>query len=209
MSETNTVKRMKRAVDISISLLALAVVSPFIPLIALAIRLDSQGPVLFRQMRIGTLWSDRSEIFYMLKFRSMYVDAESKTGPTWATKDDPRITRVGRFLRKTRLDEIPQLLNVLKGDMSIIGPRPERPGFYRDLEQAIPFFADRTYGVKPGITGLAQVSQGYDTCVEDVRSKVGFDHAYAVALSSPLRWVQMDLWVAWRTLFVMVGGRGQ
>ena len=202
-------KFAKRTVDILASAVLLIVLAPVFPLIALAIKLDSPGPVLFRQMRIGTLWKDHSAIFYMIKFRSMRTDAEATGVPQWATENDPRITKVGRFLRKTRLDELPQLINVLKGDMSLIGPRPERPGFYGDLEKAIPFFAERTYGVRPGITGLAQVNQGYDTSVEDVRSKVGFDHAYAVALDSPWRWIQMDLWVAVKTLLVMVTGRGQ
>ena len=116
---------------------------------------------------------------------------------------------MGRLLRKTRLDELPQFINVLRGEMSIIGPRPERPGFYRRLEREIPFFAERTYGLRPGITGLAQVSQGYDTCLDDVRRKVGFDHGYACALSTPKTWFTMDLLIALRTVSVMVNGRGQ
>jgi len=112
-------------------------------------------------------------------------------------------------MRKTRLDELPQLFNVLQGDMSIIGPRPERPDFYQQLEREIPFFAERTYGVNPGITGLAQVNQGYDTCIKDVRSKVGFDHRYALALGNPVSWLKMDLGIILRTLVVILTGRGQ
>jgi lipopolysaccharide/colanic/teichoic acid biosynthesis glycosyltransferase len=139
----------------------------------------------------------------------MRSDAEAATGAVWATKRDPRITRVGAFLRKTRLDELPQLLNVLRGDMAIVGPRPERPGFYRRLEREIPFFADRTAGLRPGITGLAQVRQGYDSCIADVRRKVAFDHAYALGLTGLRAWLLADAAIALRTLAVMAGGRGQ
>ncbi|MFZ4410323.1 MAG: sugar transferase [Paracraurococcus sp.] len=198
----------KRVFDILVALLGLALTLPLWPLIALAIRLDSPGPVLYRQMRIGRMLPDRTEIFMMMKFRSMRTDAE-KAGAVWAQKRDPRITRVGLFLRKTRLDELPQLINVLAGDMAIIGPRPERPGFYQALERSIPFFADRTAGIRPGITGLAQVNQGYDTSIDDVRSKAAFDHAYALALRDLRAWFVMDTSLALRTLTVMVTGRGQ
>lgn len=116
---------------------------------------------------------------------------------------------VGRFLRKTRLDELPQFINVLRGDMSLIGPRPERPDFYQRLENDIPFFVERTYDVLPGITGLAQVNQGYDTCIEDVRSKVGFDHSYALSLSSYKSWLMTDVLIVFKTLKIMVDGRGR
>ncbi|WP_198158299.1 sugar transferase [Enterovibrio coralii] len=201
--------KTKRVFDIALSLVGLGLTLPLFPIIALAIKLDSPGPVLFSQMRIGRAMPDRSLIFNMLKFRTMRTDAEAMSGATWATKQDPRVTRIGRFLRKTRLDELPQFINVLKGDMSLIGPRPERPGFYQKLETAIPYFAERTYGVLPGITGLAQVNQGYDTCIDDVRSKVGFDHSYALALTSPLSWFKMDCYIMFKTIVVMVCGRGQ
>ncbi len=199
----------KRSVDIIGSALLLLLVAPLFPLIALAIKLDSPGPVFFKQLRIGRAFTHRTEMFYMIKFRSMRQDAEKSSGAVWAQKNDPRITTLGKFLRKTRLDELPQLINVLKGEMSIIGPRPERPGFYKKLETEIPFFAERTYGVTPGITGLAQVYQGYDETIEDVRSKVGYDHRYALALSNPIDWISMDFSIAWRTVMVMVLGRGQ
>ena len=112
-------------------------------------------------------------------------------------------------MRKTRLDELPQCLNVLKGDMSIVGPRPERPQFFSKLEGHIPFYIERTYGLKPGITGLAQVSQGYDTSIEDVRSKVLYDHAYALRIARPLDWLKTDLSIIFRTFTVVVLGRGQ
>jgi lipopolysaccharide/colanic/teichoic acid biosynthesis glycosyltransferase len=199
----------KRSFDILVALVALALTLPLWPLIALAIRLDSPGPVIFRQLRIGRALPDRTELFVMMKFRSMRVDAEARSGAVWAAKRDPRVTRVGAFLRKTRLDELPQLLNVLKGDMAIIGPRPERPGFYQRLEREIPFFAERTAGLRPGITGLAQVRQGYDTCIADVRRKVAYDHAYALTLTGVLAWLRADCAIALRTVAVMAGGRGQ
>ncbi len=199
----------KRAVDIAAALIGLAVTLPIWPFIALAIRLDSPGPVLFRQLRIGEARPDRVAIFSMLKFRSMRADAEKASGAVWAQSRDPRITRIGAFLRKSRLDELPQLVNVLRGDMSLIGPRPERPGFYRRLNAAIPFFAERTGGLKPGITGLAQVNQGYDATLEDVRRKVAWDHAYALRLTGLRGWLAADVGIVFRTLAVMAGGRGQ
>jgi lipopolysaccharide/colanic/teichoic acid biosynthesis glycosyltransferase/glycosyltransferase involved in cell wall biosynthesis len=199
----------KRTFDIVGALVGLSVGIFFAIPVAIAIRLTSPGPIIFRQMRIGRSLPDRTELFMMLKFRSMYVDAEARTGPVWATKNDPRITPVGLFLRKTRLDEIPQLLNVLKGDMSLVGPRPERPGITHRLEDAIPFFAERTYGIRPGITGLAQINQGYDESLDDVRSKVLFDHAYGLSIMELGRWFRTDLHILWKTIAVMVGGRGQ
>jgi len=201
--------RSKRAFDLILASIGILLTLPLLPLIAIAIKLDSAGPIFFRQMRIGKALPERTELFLMIKFRTMVIDAEKSSGATWASKRDPRITRVGNILRKTRLDELPQFINVLLGDMSMIGPRPERPGFYQKLETAIPFFTERTYGVAPGITGLAQVNQGYDTCIDDVRSKVGFDHSYAFALSSPRSWLRMDLFIMLRTVAVMVMGRGQ
>jgi len=201
--------RFKRATDLTIASMGLLVTLPLFPLIALAIKLDSSGPVFFRQSRIGRSTPEQVEIFNMIKFRTMVSDAEKSHGAVWASKNDSRITGVGRFLRKTRLDELPQLINVLNGEMSMIGPRPERPGFYQKLERAIPYFAERTYGLLPGITGLAQVNQGYDETIEDVRSKVGFDHRYALSLSSIKSNVMMDAGIIWRTVMVMVLGRGQ
>jgi len=203
------VAAVKRGFDIFAACVGLTFGLVLFPLIALAIKLDSPGPVLFKQLRVGRSWPHMTELFWMYKFRSMRTDAETKSGPVWAAKRDPRITRVGQFLRKSRLDEIPQLINVLKGEMSIIGPRPERPGFFNKLEAAIPFYAERTWGVRPGITGLAQVFQGYDETIEDVRSKVSFDHAYAASLWSVSGWARMDAEIVVRTLGVMVGLRGQ
>ncbi len=200
---------LKRITDVVASSIALIFVAPLFPFIALAIKLESRGPVFFRQMRVGGYYKDRVELFDMIKFRSMCSDAEKATGAVWAQKADPRVTATGKFLRKTRLDELPQLINVIKGDMSLVGPRPERPGFYQSLENQIPFYADRTYGLRPGITGLAQVYQGYDTCIDDVRSKVGYDHSYALALHSVSGWILTDIKIVFLTFWVMVRGRGQ
>lgn len=204
-----TVVRMKRIMDITVASIGLLVCLAISPFIALAIYLSSPGPVLFKQLRIGHADNHKTEIFWMYKFRTMKLNAEAGTGAVWATEADPRITPIGLFLRKTRLDELPQLYNVLCGDMSLIGPRPERPGFYQKLETAIPFFAERTWGLKPGITGLAQVNQGYDRDIEDVRNKVAFDHAYALNLGGFMSWLKCDLAIIFKTLWVMVCGRGQ
>jgi len=211
MTSTNrtAVETFKRGFDILGATVGLLLTLPLFPVLALAIKLESPGPVFFRQLRIGAALPDRTVLFYMIKFRSMYQDAEAKSGAVWAKKRDPRITRVGLFLRKTRLDELPQFYNVLTGDMSLIGPRPERPGFYQQLEDAIPFFAERTYGLRPGITGLAQVKQGYPETVEEVRVKVAFDHAYALRIQTVSNWLKMDVSIVFLTLAVMVFGRGQ
>ncbi|EGQ9291269.1 sugar transferase [Vibrio vulnificus] len=201
--------RAKRLFDLFFALLALLVTLPLFPLIALAIKVTSKGNIIYKQLRVGRSTPEKMELFEIMKFRTMYCDAESRSGAVWATENDPRITPVGRFLRKTRLDELPQLFNVLKGEMSLIGPRPERPDFYQRLEQEIPYFADRTYGVLPGITGLAQINQGYDTSIEDVRRKVGFDHSYALSLNSFSNWLQTDIAIIVKTIIVMVDGRGR
>jgi lipopolysaccharide/colanic/teichoic acid biosynthesis glycosyltransferase len=163
----------KRALDVALALLVFAVTWPLMIATAIAIRLDSRGPVLYRQERVGR----HGVNFTLMKFRSMRQDAEVATGPVWAQTDDPRITRVGRFIRKTRLDELPQLFNVLGGSMSMIGPRPERPVFVEELSQAIPYFRQR-HIVKPGLTGWAQINYPYGNTVEDASQKLQFDIFY-------------------------------
>ncbi|MDN3680263.1 sugar transferase [Vibrio tapetis subsp. quintayensis] len=209
MNSNKMIAVAKRTFDLVGSLVGLALLMPIFPLIAAAIAFTSKGPVLYRQQRVGKSTPEIMEFFDIIKFRTMYQDAETRSGAVWATKNDPRITPVGRFLRKTRLDELPQLINVLRGEMSLIGPRPERPTFYSKLETAIPYFADRTYGVLPGITGLAQVNQGYDTCIDDVRRKVGFDHSYALSMNSLSSWLITDLGILTKTILIMVDGRGR
>lgn len=203
------VARCKRAFDVIAALAGLMMVLPLFPLIALAIKLESRGPVFFKQLRIGQAMPCHTDVFMMIKFRTMAQDAEVKSGPVLAQKNDARITRVGKFLRKTRLDELPQFINVLRGEMSLIGPRPERPSFCNRLEKQIPYFTDRTYGLKPGITGLSQIHQGYDECLEDVKNKLGYDLSYTLSLTSVISWLKADLAIIFGTIKVMVLGRGQ
>ncbi len=162
----------KRGFDIMLSAAMLILVLPLMLLTALVIRLDSAGPVFYRQERVGL----HGKTFMLLKFRSMRIDAEA-SGPAWAATHDPRVTRVGGFLRRTRVDELPQLLNVLRGEMSLIGPRPERPHFTAQLAAAIPRYNDRSF-VKPGITGWAQVNFPYGASIEDARMKLAYDLYY-------------------------------
>jgi len=164
---------LKRFVDACLSLIGILVLWPVMLAVALAIRLDSPGPVLFRQERTG----QRGRTFSLCKFRSMRVDAEKLSGPVWATEDDPRVTRVGRFIRKTRLDEVPQLFNILAGSMSLVGPRPERPHFVHELALKIPYYNQR-HIVKPGLTGWAQINYPYGNTVEDALQKLQYDLFY-------------------------------
>jgi len=168
----------KQIVSFSVSLLLMLLCAPLFPLIALLIKLDSEGPVFFRQERVG----QNGKTFTLLKFRSMRQDAEKDTGPVWARPEDKRVTRLGRYLRRTRLDEIPQLINVLKGEMTLIGPRPERPNFVQDLSNTIPFYLLR-HSVKPGITGWAQINYRYGSSVEDAIEKLQYDLFYIKNIS--------------------------
>ncbi|MEI7907519.1 MAG: sugar transferase [Bacteroidota bacterium] len=188
----------KRLTDIIVSILILTISSPIWIFAAIAIRLNSPGPLVYSQERVGF----NGKLFYMHKFRSMYQDAESRTGPVWATTNDPRITSVGRFLRKTRLDEIPQFFDVVRGEMSLVGPRPERPHFVDMLSKEIPLYK-RRLSVKPGITGWAQIKQGYDTSIEDVKSKVRYDLFYIENMS-----FRMDIKILLMTFYVMITGKG-
>ncbi|PCJ02213.1 MAG: hypothetical protein COB14_02485 [Alphaproteobacteria bacterium] len=203
------VRFSKRTFDILSAIGGLIVLAPLFPILALLIKLDGAGPVIFKQKRVGLSNSNFTSFFWMYKFRTMVVDAEKMTGAVWAKKDDPRITRMGKFMRKTRLDELPQLWNVLIGDMSLIGPRPERPELYGKLEKAVPFFAERNFGVRPGITGPAQIHNGYDETIEDVRNKAAYDHSYALSLSSFKNWIRGDALIFYQTIGVVVGRRGQ
>jgi sugar transferase (PEP-CTERM system associated) len=164
----------KRLFDIGASLLLLTIMLPVIALTAIAVKLDSKGPAFYRQRRVGLY----GQGFDVIKLRSMRVDAEAPGVAVWAEKDDPRITRIGRFIRKTRLDELPQCWSVLKGEMSFVGPRPERPQFVEDLEQQLNYYAER-HMVKPGITGWAQINYPYGASIEDSRQKLEYDLYYA------------------------------
>lgn len=202
-----------RAINIVVAAVALVLLAPVFLVIAILIKLDSRGPVFYRQIRVGIdRRTSRREMdrigrrisdiggkpFEIVKFRTMTVDAEQESGPVWARgESDPRVTRIGRVLRRTRLDEIPQFWNVLKGEMSIVGPRPERPTFVQQLREEIEDYPLRQR-VPPGITGWAQVNQPPDQSVDDVRKKVGFDLEYVNRRS-----VWFDLWIMLKTFPVM------
>lgn len=189
---------LKRVADIFLSLLLLFVTAPLIVLTALLVRTTSRGPVLYRQVRLGMNGKDVA----LLKFRSMVEDAEAQSGPTWAEQDDRRITVVGRIMRPLRIDELPQLFNVLRGEMSFVGPRPERGHFVHQLEEQIPYYGLRMT-VRPGITGWAQVNYPYGASVEDALEKLKYD-LYYIKNNNLL----LDLWIVLKTVKVVLVGQG-
>ncbi|MBI4343729.1 MAG: sugar transferase [Candidatus Omnitrophica bacterium] len=189
---------LKRVIDLAGSAVGLALVAPVMALVALWVKLDSNGPILYSQERVGRF----GEPFRIYKFRTMRVDAEA-SGPVWSGgEEDPRMTRAGRILRRTHLDELPQLWNVLRGEMSLIGPRPERPHFLEDLQRAIPRYDERLF-LRPGITGLAQVHYRYDQSLADVRRKLRFDLLYVKRMC-----LALDVRILFWTAFVVATGRG-
>lgn len=190
--------RLKRILDVAVSLSLLLLLAPLMILIALLIRVDNPGPAIYRQTRVG----EGKKVFTLYKFRSMRTDAESQ-GPQWTGVDDARITRVGRLLRVARLDELPQLWNVLRGDMSFIGPRPERPEFTGMLEKQIPYY-DSRHLVKPGVTGWAQVMYSYGASVDDAREKLQYDLYYIKHYS-----LLLDVAILFKTVRVVLLGRGR
>ena len=189
---------LRRVLNFSVALIALLVSLPLLPFIVLAVKLGSPGPALYRQQRVGR----RGKVFYCYKFRTMRQDAEADTGATWAADDDPRITRVGKFLRASRLDEIPQLWCVLKGDMHFVGPRPERPEFVEWLSKEIPYYVVR-HMVRPGITGWAQVQYKYGNTPEDAREKLQYDLFYIKNAS-----IGLDVLIMFHTIKIVLLGRG-
>ncbi|MDG5815047.1 sugar transferase [Chitinispirillales bacterium ANBcel5] len=190
--------QIKRLIDMLISLSVLVIGAPLWSLLAIIIRLTSPGSPIYSQTRVG----QNGKNYTMYKFRSMYIDAEKRSGPQWASENDPRITPVGRFIRKTRLDEIPQFFNVLKGEMSLVGPRPERPVFVEQLKREIPWYI-RRIKMKPGITGWAQVKHKYDASIEDVKEKVIHDLYYFENMS-----LSLDIKILLRTILVVLTGKG-
>jgi len=192
-------KSAKRLIDIVVSLLILLLFLPLSILIAILIRLESKGPIFYIQDRVGK----DGRIFRMLKFRSMYHEAEKHSGPVWANRRDPRVTKVGRLIRKPHFDEIPQLINVLRGDMSLVGPRPERPYFVEHLSKEIPIYY-RRLKVRPGLTGWAQVKYKYDESVEDVKVKLSYDLFYIENMS-----LRMDMKILLATIYPVLLGKGR
>jgi lipopolysaccharide/colanic/teichoic acid biosynthesis glycosyltransferase len=246
----NSVRVAKRLIDLVGSSLGLALTLPLYPFIACAIYIESPGDVFIRQVRAGRLRlpdgapsgvasnavpRPKFQEFRMLKFRSMRPDAEKHTGPVLASQDDPRITRIGKFLRKTRLDELPQFINVLRGDMSLVGPRPERPELAEQLSMAIPYFEERMRDVKPGITGLAQISLSYtgkplpnsdlarfeaeltnpfkmdgaeDALADHMRMKLLYDLAYSAATEDLRAFLPVEIGIILKTPLVMLRAIG-
>ena len=189
---------VKRAFDIVCASVLIVLLLPLMLLAALGIKLDSRGPVLYRQERVGL----DNKPFQVVKFRSMRQDAEKDGKPRWATSGDDRVTRLGRVIRVSRIDELPQLWNVLKGDMCLVGPRPERPYFVGRLTQEIPFYAVR-HSVKPGVTGWAQVRYQYGSTVEDSQEKLQYDLFYVKNHS-----LLLDLKILFETVHVVLTGKG-
>ena len=198
-------ERLSRVLNFAIAAVALIVASPVLIALAIAVKLTSRGPILYAQTRVGLDRRWRStlalrerrledlggQVFTIYKFRTMRVDAERGSGAVWAQENDPRVTALGRTMRKLRLDEFPQFWNVLLGDMNIVGPRPERPSIVSRLREDIPEYQCR-HRVKPGITGLAQINQNYDACIDDVRSKVRYDLRY---IREQCLWVDLGILV--------------
>jgi exopolysaccharide biosynthesis polyprenyl glycosylphosphotransferase len=192
-------RRFKRLIDLAFATTVLILGAPFWLILAVIIKFDSPGPIFYRQERVGK----DGRKFSIVKFRTMVQNAEQLTGPKWADKDDPRITRVGRFMRKWRLDEFPQFINVLRGEMSLVGPRPERPFFIEKLKKEVPFYM-RRLKVQPGITGWAQVKGSYDNTIDDVKQKLQFDFFYVENMS-----LTLDCKILLHTIYVMLAGKGQ
>jgi len=189
---------LKSAMDLFLSFFGLIISLPIMALIALAIKLDSSGPVFYQQERVGR----HGKTFRLLKFRSMREDAEKETGPVWTEEEDKRVTRVGKITRKLRLDEIPQMINILRGEMSFVGPRPERPYFVEHLTHEIPFY-DKRHMVKPGITGWAQIEYPYGASKDDALEKLKYDLYYIKNMS-----LFLDLLILFRTIKTALFGNG-
>lgn len=195
---TATTRNIKRIFDVFLAIISIVFSIPFLLIVPALIKAESRGPVLFKQARVG----EGEKLFKIIKFRTMIDGAEKHTGPVWSQSGDNRITRVGKFLRKTRLDELPQLFNVLTGDMSFVGPRPERPFFIESLKRQIPYYSER-HCVKPGVTGWAQVRYEYGDSIEDAMEKLKYDLYYIKYQS-----ISLDLLIVLDTVKVVLFGKG-
>ena len=184
--------------SLAVAFTAAVLLAPLMLVVAVLIKLTSRGPVLYRQMRVGL----NGKPFVLYKFRSMRQDAEADTGAVWAAKDDPRVTPLGRWLRRLRIDEVPQLFNVLRGEMAIVGPRPERPEFVKTLTEKLPFYQQR-HSVRPGITGWAQINHKYTDTLEDTLIKLEYDLYYIKNMS-----LALDGYIIFQTAKVMLLSRG-
>ncbi len=194
--DTFYTRKLKRLLESIVASLAVVLCLPFWIIIAVIIKIDSKGPIFYKQSRSGR----DGKIFKIIKFRSMVFNAESNTGPIWAEKEDSRITNFGRLLRRLHIDETPQLLNILKGDMSIVGPRPERPYFVEKLKKTYTFY-NRRLKIRPGVTGWAQINQPFDTNIKDVHQKLKYDFYYIENLT-----FKLDLHITFRTIWVVLRG---
>lgn len=194
----NWEKALKRVMDIVVSIIIILLSLPITIITSIAIKFESKGPIFYKQERVGL----QGRPIKIVKFRSMVNDAEKKSGPVWASQNDPRVTKVGAFIRKVRIDEIPQMINVLSGEMSLVGPRPERAFFVEKLSQEIPLYK-RRLSVRPGVTGWAQVKHKYDETIEDVKTKLRYDLYYIENMS-----LRMDINILIRTVFVVLFGKG-
>ena len=191
-------QEFKRGFDIVVSVVGILLTAPFVAVTAIIIKIVSPGPVFFKQQRVG----QGGKLFNIYKLRTMRLDAEKNTGPIWAQEDDPRLIKFGKIIRKSHIDELPQLINVLRGEMSIVGPRPERPVFVKRLKDEIPDYTKRLQ-VKPGITGLAQVWHKYDETIQDVKKKIKYDLLYIRKMC-----LAVDLRILLRTIVVVARGQG-
>lgn len=191
-------KKISEIFGFLFSLISLILLLPLFVVVAVLIKIDSEGPFLYSQERVG----EKGQTFQLIKFRTMIKDAESGSGAVWASDRDPRITRVGRYLRRFRIDELPQFINVLKGDMTVVGPRPERPEFVQVLEKKIPYYSIR-HSVKPGITGWAQVKGAYTGTIDESRDKLEYDLFYLKNKS-----FKFDLFIIFKTIKTLILGRG-
>jgi sugar transferase (PEP-CTERM system associated) len=196
--KSRTRRLFKRSFDIIMAAILLAALLPLQLLVAVLVRLDSAGPAFFTQKRVG----EGQRLYRIYKFRSMIQEAEKMSGPVWALEDDPRVTRAGRILRRLRIDEFPQLWNVIKGEMSFVGPRPERDEFVQQLDKIIPYYRER-FSVKPGITGWAQVNYGYGASIRDAVEKLNYDLFYIKNMS-----IFMDFLIVIRTIKILLFGYG-